>query len=121
MKCPVCGTECKVVGHTTKHYEPVDVRKMKMHEKFVEVIRSENPFYCGTCRTSSDCEKNGVETLATALLKELKESLPKERESPKGKDCECYAYHYGECACGADWSNNDTRNAVIKEIEEMIG
>lgn len=23
MKCDLCGTNVKVVGHTTKHYEPV--------------------------------------------------------------------------------------------------
>lgn len=24
MKCELCGTEVKVVGNTTKHYEPID-------------------------------------------------------------------------------------------------
>lgn len=28
MKCDLCGTKVKVVGHTTKHYEPVVDREM---------------------------------------------------------------------------------------------
>lgn len=24
MKCELCGTEVKIVGKTTKHYEPID-------------------------------------------------------------------------------------------------
>lgn len=28
MHCDLCGTKVKVVGHTTKHYEPVVDREM---------------------------------------------------------------------------------------------
>lgn len=33
-KCELCGTPVKVVGHTTKHYEPVGIVFPK--EKFIE-------------------------------------------------------------------------------------
>jgi len=50
---------------------------------------------------------------ALELLEKAGKMLPEKRESPKGKDCECHAYEYFECGCGADWSDNDGWNACI--------
>lgn len=35
-----------------------------------------------------------------------------EKESPKGKDCNCMAHSYDECGCEADWTDNDGYNAL---------
>lgn len=48
---------------------------------------------------------------------------PEKKESPTGKDCNCMAHYYGECSCGADWSDNDQWNlchdAFMKVINEQ--
>lgn len=45
---------------------------------------------------------------------------PKKKKSNKGKGCICHAYYCGECACGADWSNNDGYNQAIDECKSAF-
>ena len=60
-------------------------------------------------------------TKILSLLKsEMKKCVPDKKESPKGKDCQCSAYYSGECACGADWSNNDGFNTCRQQMLERI-
>lgn len=41
MRCELCGTKVKVVGNTTKHYEPVlDFNREAAIQKMVEVLEA---------------------------------------------------------------------------------
>lgn len=46
MKCDLCGTNVKVVGHTTKQYEPVVDREMIL--KIIDSIISDQPCHCAS-------------------------------------------------------------------------
>lgn len=37
-------------------------------------------------------------------MNQTKKSLKEALKHCDGKDCKCYAYYQGECACGADWT-----------------
>lgn len=45
--------------------------------------------------------------------------LPVKKESPKGKHCNCEAWTYIECGCGADWSDYDKYNEAVSTIEQV--
>ena len=71
-----------------------------------EILRNNILFYS----TSSEKETK------QAILSWVKEQLPKERESPKGKDCKCFARYDGDCGCGADWTDSDGYNQCLQDI-----
>ena len=65
-------------------------------------------------------DKEVVELYAS-IKKLLKDSLPKEKDSPKGNGCECNAYYSGECGCDASWEDNDKWNAYRSELIKKWG
>lgn len=62
MKCDLCGTNVKVVGHTTKQYEPVVDRKI------IKEIIEKHGTYLSPELDAFSMHKSSVNKLSDAII-----------------------------------------------------
>jgi len=75
--CPTCGSECKVVGNTTHHYEPITSQQLEESKREIEELKAkyDKLFF----ETPQDFIKANIE------LKNENESLQSELDEVKGE------------------------------------
>lgn len=64
--CPTCGSPVKIVGHTTKHYEPVSETRRHSRSE-IKRISSQRPFWAENRIVELEAENAELRKLLTDL------------------------------------------------------